>query len=141
MGQQVLEAKKIAEESDQKCEEIVRKLMLTEHQKDRAEERAARNDSKIVGLQTEVLELSKTVASLSGSEEKSALRGDDIETQVKELKDRIMDAEYRAETAERVVQKLQKEVDAKEGEMMTEKGKSKKMEEDMESLMQSIASI
>ena len=63
-----------------------------------------------MGLQTEVSELSKTVArcddatkfiitaetnnaqshfSLSGSEEKSALRGDDIETQVKELKDRL----------------------------------------------------
>jgi len=141
LEQQVLEAKKIAEESDQKCEEIVRKLVLTEQQKDRAEERAARNDSKIVGLQTEVSDLNKTVASLSGSEEKSALRGDDIETQVKELKDRLMDAECRAETAERAVQKLQKEVDVKEGEMMTEKGKSRKMEEDMESLMTSIASI
>jgi len=52
-----------------------------------------------------------------------------------------MDAECRAEMAERAMQKLQREVDAKEGEMTTEKGKSRKMEEDMESLMQSIASI
>merc|ERR1712106_1124360 len=117
LQQQVLEAKKIAEESDQKCAEIVRKLIMTEHQKNRAEEKATRNDNKIVGLQAELSGLTKTVASLYGG------------------------AESRAETAERAVQKLQKEVDAKESEMMTENGKQKKMEEGMENLMQNIASI
>merc|ERR1711935_717565 len=134
-------AKKIAEESDQKCEEIVRKLIMTEHQKDRAEERALRNDNKIVGLQTELSGITKTVASLSGDGDKAWATEEDLENKVKDLKDRIMDAESRAEMAERAVQKLQKEVDAKESEMMTEKGKEKKMEEDMENLMQSIASI
>merc|ERR1712128_80810 len=141
LEQQVVEAKKIAEESDQKCEEIVRKLIMTEHQKDRAEERATRNDNKIVGLQTELSGITKTVASLSGDGDKAWATEEDLENKVKYLKDRIMDAESRAEMAERAVQKLQKEVDAKESEMMTEKGKEKKMQEDMENLMQSIASI
>jgi len=78
---------KIEDESGQKCEEIVRKLMLTEHQKDRAEERA--NDNKIVGLQAEVSKLDKNVASLSGCEDKCAEREDDIESQIKDLKDRL----------------------------------------------------
>merc|ERR1712106_916855 len=97
--------------------EIVRKLIMTEHQKDKAEERATRYDNKIVGLQTELPCLTTSVASLYG------------------------DAESRAEMAERAVQKLQNEVDAKESEMMIEKVKERKMEEDMENLMQSIASI
>lgn len=138
---QVAEAKKIAEESDQKCEEIVRKLMLSEHQKDRAEDRASRNDSKIKGLQTELNELQRTVGSLTGNEEKSGQREDDTESQIKVLKERFMDAESRAETAERAVQKLQKEVDSMESGMLVEKTKRKKMEEDMDSLMQSIADI
>merc|ERR1712176_348335 len=128
------EAKRIAEESDQKCEEIVRKLTLTEFQKDRAEERAARNDNKIRGLQTELAQLNKTVGSLSGCEDRAGAREDDIENQVKDLKDRIMDAECRAEMAERAVQKLQKEVDAEESELLGETSKKKKMEEEMENL-------
>ena len=41
-------AKEIAEESDKKVEEVVRKLMLAELQRDRAERKAERNDSKII---------------------------------------------------------------------------------------------
>merc|ERR1711892_569211 len=63
LEKQVAEAKKIAEDSDQKCEEIVRKLVLAEHHKDRAEERATRYDNKIVGLQTELPCLTTSVAS------------------------------------------------------------------------------
>ena len=42
-------AKEIAEESDKKVEEVVRKLMLAELQRDRAESKADRNDAKIIG--------------------------------------------------------------------------------------------
>merc|ERR1712210_980 len=62
---QVAEAKRIAEESDAKCEEIVRKLVLGEHHKDRAEERAARSDAKIAMLESELGGVNKTMKSLS----------------------------------------------------------------------------
>ena len=46
---QVAAAKEIAEESDKKVEEVVRKLMLAEIQRDRAEAKAERNDARIQG--------------------------------------------------------------------------------------------
>ena len=48
LERQVAAAKEIAEESDKKVEEVVRKLMLAELQRDRAEMKAERNDSKII---------------------------------------------------------------------------------------------
>ena len=44
---QVSAAKEIAEENDKKVEEAVRKLMLAELNRDRAEAKADRNDNKI----------------------------------------------------------------------------------------------
>ena len=50
LEKQVAAAKEIAEESDKKVEEVVRKLMLAELQRDRAESKAERNDAKIIGV-------------------------------------------------------------------------------------------
>ena len=44
---QVAAAKAIAEENDKKVEEVVRKNMLAELNRDRAEAKADRNDAKI----------------------------------------------------------------------------------------------
>ena len=51
LEKQVAAAKEIAEESDKKVEEVVRKLMLAELQRDRAESKAERNDAKIIGIE------------------------------------------------------------------------------------------
>ena len=51
LEKQVAAAKEIAEESDKKVEEVVRKLMLAELQRDRAEAKAERNDAKIIGIE------------------------------------------------------------------------------------------
>merc|ERR1711915_1064315 len=97
---QVAEAKRIAEESDQKCEEIVRKLMLAELQRDKAE----RNDNKIKCLESELGSVQSNVKSLSVSGDISAGKEDENEDQVANLKRQFCDAEVRAETAEREVQ-------------------------------------
>merc|ERR1739838_1102746 len=142
MGEkQVAEAKKIAEESDQKCEEIVRKLVLAEHHKDRAEDRAGRSDDKIKGLEEELNYIGKSMKTLSVSGDKSADKEDDNEDQIRELKQRFSSAEVRAETAERAVQRLQKELDAMQDGMLKEKTKKKRMEEDMDGLMMSVNNI
>lgn len=54
LERQVAAAKEIAEESDKKVEEVVRKLMLAELQRDRAESKAERNDSKIISKTAEL---------------------------------------------------------------------------------------
>eukprot|EP00092_Neocalanus_flemingeri_P022900 GFUD01024827.1.p1 GENE.GFUD01024827.1~~GFUD01024827.1.p1 ORF type:complete len:248 (+),score=96.94 GFUD01024827.1:257-1000(+) len=138
---QLSEAKKIAEESDQKCEEIVRKLMLAELQRDRAESKADRSDNKIRDLESELGGVNNSMKSLSVSGDISADKEDQNEDQVATLKQKFCEAEARAETAEREVQKLQNEVDLMEGNILSEKTKQKRMDEDMESLLQSINSI
>jgi len=138
---QVAEAKRIAEESDAKCEEIVRKLVLGEHHKDRAEERAARSDAKIAMLEAELGGVNKSMKSLSVAGDDNGKREEDLEEEIKVVKERFRDAEVRAEMSERTVQKLQTEVDRMETTLMTEVGKKKRMEEDMEKLMQNIGDI
>merc|ERR1711890_187657 len=74
LERQVAEAKRVAEESDAKCEEIVRKLVLGEHHKDRAEERAARSDAKIAALESELGGVNKTMKSLSSAGDENGKR-------------------------------------------------------------------
>ena len=59
LERQVAAAKEIAEESDKKVEEVVRKLMLAELQRDRAEMKAERNDSKIISKNQPIITLTK----------------------------------------------------------------------------------
>merc|ERR1712088_1282161 len=134
---QVAEAKRIAEESDAKCEEIVRKLVLGEHHKDRAEER----DAKIAMLESELGGVNKTMKSLSVQGDENGKREEDLEEEIKDVKERFRDAEVKAEMAERTVQKLQTEIDRMETALLTEKSKKTRMEEDMEHLVQSIGDI
>jgi len=141
LERQVAEAKRIAEESDAKCEEIVRKLVLGEHHKDRAEERAARSDAKISMLESELGGVNKTMKSLSIQGDDNGKREEDLEEEIKSVKERFRDAEVKAEMAERTVQKLQTEIDRMENALLAEKGKKTRMEEDMEHLMQSIGDI
>jgi len=138
---QVAEAKRIAEESDAKCEEIVRKLVLGEHHKDRAEERAARSDAKIAMLESELGGVNKTMKSLSNQGDENGKREEDLEEEIKDVKERFRNAEVNAEMAERTVQKLQTEIDRMETALLAEKTKKTRMEEDMEHLVQSIGDI
>lgn len=80
------EAKRIAEESDQKCEEVVRKLMLAELQKDRAETKADRNDNKIKGLESELGSVQTNMKSLTVSGDMQAEKEDESQGQVSSLK-------------------------------------------------------
>merc|ERR1712228_634659 len=138
---QVAEAKRIAEESDAKCEEIVRKLVLGEHHKDRAEERAARSDAKIAMLESELGGVNKTMKSLSNQGDENGKREEDLEEEIKYVKERFRNAEVNAEMAERTVQKLQTEIDRMETALLAEKTKKTRMEEDMEHLVQGIGDI
>lgn len=135
LERQVAEAKRVAEEADAKCEEVVRKLVLGEHHKDRAEERAARSDAKIASLEAELGGLNKTMKTLSVSGDVNGKREEDLEEEMKVVKERFRDAEVKAEMAERTVQKLQTEIDRMENCLLTEKGKKKRMEEDMHQMI------
>jgi tropomyosin-1 len=59
-------------------------------------------------------------------------REDEYKTQIKNLTKRLKQAEARAEFAERSVQKLQKEVDRLEDELVNEKEKYKSITDELD---------
>ncbi|XP_048484506.1 tropomyosin-2 isoform X6 [Plutella xylostella] len=118
---QLSQAKLIAEESDKKYEEVARKLVMMEQDLERAEERADQSDCKIVELEEELRVVGNNLKSLEVSEEKATQREETFGNRVKLLDTQLKEAEARAEFAERSVQKLQKEVDRLEDELIAGK--------------------
>ncbi|XP_030375973.1 microtubule-associated protein futsch isoform X4 [Scaptodrosophila lebanonensis] len=118
---QLAQAKLIAEEADKKYEEVARKLVLMEQDLERSEEKVELSESKIVELEEELRVVGNNLKSLEVSEEKATQKEETFETQIKVLDHSLKEAEARAEFAERSVQKLQKEVDRLEDELICEK--------------------
>ncbi|XP_014357468.2 tropomyosin isoform X2 [Papilio machaon] len=117
---QLKEARFLAEEADKKYDEVARKLAMVEADLERAEERAEAGESKIVELEEELRVVGNNLKSLEVSEEKATQREETYEGQVKILSAQLKEAEARAEFAERSVQKLQKEVDRLEDDLINE---------------------
>jgi len=135
------EAKNNAQEADRRCEDIVRKLTITEHARDRAEEKAGRAEDKIKGLNEELHLVNKTIKTLSVNGDAAAEKEDNIQDQIREMKKRTSEAEIQAETSERAAQRLQAQLDRLQSDFLQENQKKLRMEEDMQGLMSSIQDI
>merc|ERR1712098_242192 len=135
------EAKNTAQEADRRCGDIVRKLTITEHARDRAEEKAGRAEDKIKGLNEELHLVNKTIKTLSVNGDAAAEKEDNIQDQIREMKKRTSEAEIQAETSERAAQRLQAQLDRLQSEFLQENQKKLRMEEDMQGLMSSIQDI
>ncbi|XP_045484238.1 tropomyosin isoform X14 [Pieris rapae] len=138
---QLKEARFLAEEADKKYDEVARKLAMVEADLERAEERAETGESKIVELEEELRVVGNNLKSLEVSEEKATQREETFESQVKLLDASLKEAEARAEFAERSVQKLQKEVDRLEDDLVSEREKSKLLQEEMEATLHDIQNM
>jgi tropomyosin-1 len=77
--------------------------------------------------------------SLEVSEEKALQREDSFEEQIRVLSSRLKEAETRAEFAERSVQKLQKEVDRIEDDLVHEKERYKAISEELDQTFQELS--
>merc|ERR1712130_41216 len=105
--------------------------MGVESELERAEERAETGEMKIIELEEELRVVASNLKSLEVSEEKANKREASKE-QIKSLTAKLKQAEARAEFAERSVQKLQKEVDRLEDELVGEQEKYKAITEELE---------
>ncbi|GJQ83191.1 hypothetical protein Trydic_g18218 [Trypoxylus dichotomus] len=126
---------------------------MVEADLERAEERAEAGESKIVELEEELRVVGNNLKSLEVSEEKANQREEEYKNQIKNLttrlkeaaatrdscedkihviSDKLREAEARAEFAERSVQKLQKEVDRLEDELVAEKERYKEIGDDLD---------
>ncbi|XP_074110886.1 tropomyosin 1 isoform X5 [Cotesia typhae] len=141
LEQQLAQAKLIAEEADKKYEEVARKLVMMEQDLERAEEKNELSESKIVELEEELRVVGNNLKSLEVSEEKANQREEEYKNQIKTLTTRLKEAEARAEFAERSVQKLQKEVDRLEDDLVAEREKNKLLQEEMEATLHDIQNM
>ncbi|KAK9729268.1 Tropomyosin [Popillia japonica] len=108
---------------------------------ERAEERAVQSDRKIVELEEELRVVGNNLKSLEVSEEKANQREEEYKNQIKNLTTRLKEAEARAEFAERSVQKLQKEVDRLEDDLLVEKERNKQLADEMEATLHDIQNM
>ncbi|XP_031623005.1 nucleoporin GLE1 isoform X8 [Contarinia nasturtii] len=138
---QLKEARFLAEEADKKYDEVARKLAMVEADLERAEERAELGENKIVELEEELRVVGNNLKSLEVSEEKANQREEEYKMQIKTLTTRLKEAEARAEFAERSVQKLQKEVDRLEDDILVEREKNKLLQEEMEATLHDIQNM
>ena len=127
------QAKSIAEEVNKKNETAAKKLALVKVDLERAEEKAKNSESKIVELENELKVVSKSL-------QMSVI-------QLKEDPDAEpitfsnMEAETRAQFAERNAEKLQTEVDRLKDELQAEQERNKNLQEEMEATLQDIQNM
>jgi len=114
---------------------------MVEADLERAEERAETGESKIVELEEELRVVGNNLKSLEVSEEKASQMEETYSMQLRALSDALKEAEARAEFAERSVQKLQKEVDRLEDDLIGEKEKTRLINQEMEATLQDIQNI
>jgi len=105
---------------------------MVEADLERAEERAEAGEMKIVELEEELRVVGNNLKSLEVSEEKALQREDSYEEQIRVMTTRLKEAETRAEFAERSVQKLQKEVDRLEDDVVHEKERYKLISDELD---------
>lgn len=115
--------------------------MLMEQDLERAEERAEQSDCKIVELEEELRVVGNNLKSLEVSEEKAMASREHVEDKIHSISQKLSQAEARAEFAERSVQKLQKEVDRLEDDLVAEREKSKLLQEEMEATLHDIQNM
>ncbi|KAL1417051.1 hypothetical protein MTO96_027247 [Rhipicephalus appendiculatus] len=111
---------------------MARRIALLEADLERAEERASTGESKIVELEEELRVVGNNLKSLEVSEEKAQQREEAYALQISTMTAKLKEAEARAEFAERSVQKLQKEVDRLEDELVQEKEKYKAISDELD---------
>jgi len=92
-----------------------------------------------VELEEELRVVGNNLKSLEVSEEKALQREDSYEEQIRTVSARLKEAETRAEFSERSVQKLQKEVDRLEDELVHEKERYKSISEELDQTFQELS--
>jgi len=90
-------------------------------------------------LEEELRVVGNNMKSLEVSEEKALQREESYEEQIRLLTTRLKESETRAEFAERTAQKLQKEVDRLEDELVHEKEKYKTISEELDQTFQELS--
>jgi chromosome segregation ATPase len=129
---QLRDAQIIAEDSDQKYEEVVRKLRMVENDLERIDDRGDEFEGKCKVYSEELQGLNTKAKRLEEICSKNAEAEDHFESEIHRLTEEVKNAETRAEFAERTVDKLEKNIDYLEDQLYAEKCAYKEMSEKLD---------
>ena len=126
------ETKKMASDSEQKLDEMTRRLGVQEEECKRSLERAEASESKIVQLEEELSAVGENMKQLEISAEKAQQREDKLKEQIYTLLTKLKAAEARYEYGEMNITKLNHRIDDIEDDIYREKSKIKKVSDELD---------
>ena len=109
------------EESNQKHEDIKRRLNVIIAEKERASDRAEEVESRNKEMEMRIVDLKDKIKESEEITDAQTLKEDEYDEQIRKLSEKGKDEEVRAEFAERTVEKLESTIDQLEEQLYTEK--------------------
>jgi chromosome segregation ATPase len=132
MDKTVRETKKMAHDSEQKLDEMTRRLGVQEEECRRSTERAEAADGKILELEDELSNVGENMKQLEISAEKAQIREEKLKEQIHCLITKLKAAEARYEYGEMNITKLNQRIDDLEDDIFREKLKIKKVSDELD---------
>merc|ERR1712129_53995 len=124
LEKQIAEFGACAEESDKRYDDVSGKISVMELDLERTEERAESAEFKLIELAEELKVVGNNMRSLEVSEQEAKSREDGQAEQIRDMGERLKDAE-------KTISTLQKECDRLEDELLVEKEKYKNISEEL----------
>ena len=128
----VRETKKMANDSEQKLDEMTRRLGVQEEEGVRSNERASTAEAKILELEEELSSVGENMKQLEISAEKAQQREEKLKESIHALIIKLKNAEARYEYGEMNVTKLNQRIDDIEDDIYREKLKIKKVSDELD---------
>merc|ERR1719362_1540791 len=128
---QLAESKVTLSDSENKFDDISRKLATLEADATRGNERAEGAEKKIADIEEELRVVGANMQQLEIGEEKTIAREEASQNEILELLYKLKRSEYRGEQAEMNIQRLNVRIDQVEEDLLGEKYKIKKISDDL----------
>merc|ERR1712083_558702 len=117
LEQQLSEAQMIAEDSDKKYDQVSQKLSSLEVEAERADDRLSDDQARIMELTEEYKVVADNMKSLEASEAVALAKEESFEEIIRDLTQRLKDAETRASEGEKLTSTLAKDIETNEKEL------------------------
>merc|ERR1719310_268888 len=131
LDKQLSESKITLTDSENKFEDISRKLATLEADAGRAIERADAAEKKICDIEEELRVVGQNLQTLEVGEEKTMQREEKLQSEILELRNKLKGSDYRGEQAEFNIQRLNVRIDQTEEDLLSEKMKIKKVSDEL----------
>merc|ERR1719187_1196807 len=131
LDKQLAESKGTLTDSENKFDDISRKLATLEADAARGNERAEGAEKKIADIEEELRVVGANMQQLEIGEEKTIAREEASQNEILELLYKLKRSEYRGEQAEMNIQRLNVRIDQVEEDLLGEKYKIKKISDDL----------